>query len=110
MRNRLDPVLPFVALAVLACSRKPNEGTERTQPSASTPPVITAPAPAVSSAPAAAAIPEVTPVCAVESKKVWLKGANTLSGLTEAMLADGRAAIGFAVGNQPHILLVTNAG
>jgi hypothetical protein len=41
---------------------------------------------------------------------VWLKGANALTGLTEATLADGRAAVGFAIGNQAHILLVTSGG
>jgi hypothetical protein len=46
------------------------------------------------------------PVCKIQSKKVWASGANKLTGLTETVLPDGRAAVGFAVGNRPSVLVV----
>ena len=51
-----------------------------------------------------------TPVCKVESKKVWGSGLNKLTGLTEATLPDGRFAIGVAIGVQPHVLVISKGG
>ena len=106
----------FVVLSILscaACSRKSGEPTTASPPAsaiavnpkaqASAPAAVENTNPAAS---APVAVPEVPPVCKVESKKVWVAGANKLTGLTDAQLPDGRIAIGLAVGNQPEVLLV----
>jgi len=55
-------------------------------------------------------VPDIDPVCKVESKKVWASGGNKLTGLTDTTLPDGRIAVGLAVGNTPEVLLVAANG
>jgi len=112
MRNSTPYAITLIGLSVLGCSRKPEENKTQPVASPSVPAAVAASAsvaPAESAAAAPHVIPDQTPVCSVQSKKVWVKGANKLTGLTEAMLPDGRAAIGFAIGNQPQVLLVSAA-
>jgi hypothetical protein len=104
-------ILVFALVLLLACSRKASETVEQAQPSALASAQLAAAPSAATTAAASSALPspantELVPVCSVESKKVWVSGANQLTGLTEATLPDGRAAIGFAVGTQPRVLLV----
>jgi len=101
----------LVALSVLACTKKPSESESLPNPPAAASAALaavpsTAPMASASVAPEPPKVPDVPPVCQIESKKVWTKGVSRLTGLTEATLPDGRAAIGFVVGTQPQILLV----
>jgi hypothetical protein len=114
MRHSISIITSLAFVFALACTRKDTENKPQPQqqpPAVGSAPLAAAPsaapAPAASSAAAPASIPEVDPVCQIESKKVWVTGANKGTGLTEATLPDGRVAIGFAVGNQPHVLLVS---
>jgi hypothetical protein len=50
------------------------------------------------------------PACTVAAEKSWTTGANKVTGLTAAELPDGRVAIGLAVGNTPHVLVVGRNG
>lgn len=101
--------LALVALAALSCSKstpKPepapaSSATAPVAPTASQAQAVESAAPAASSA---AALPP--PICKTEWRKVWTSGADKLTGLTEAELADGRAALGLAVGIQPAVLLM----
>ena len=96
-----------------ACSRKPSDtGAAPSASAGSTSPAPAAPATSAhaDASVAVAPIPDLDPVCKVEQKKVWVSGGNKLTGLTDTTLADGRIAVGLAVGNAPEVLLVTANG
>lgn len=63
-------------------------------------------------APSAAVIkpPEGPPACTVSAKKTWASGANKVTGLATTELPGGRVAVGLAVGDQPHVLVVGPGG
>src|SRR5687768_1880588 len=48
-------------------------------------------------------------VCQVESHKVWGKHANRRTGITATRFGE-RVALGVALGNQPHVLVVEPSG
>ena len=48
-------------------------------------------------------------MCQVESHKVWGKQANRRTGITATRFGD-RVALGVALGNQPHVLVVEPSG
>lgn len=115
--------LPLLGVAALFLAGCPKE--DKPLPESRPEAVNTAPKPlssaASSAAPAAAVVsaaapsasaadPAKPPACRVTAEKVWTKGANRLTGLTHLELADGRIAIGMAVGNTPHTLLVGKGG
>ncbi len=70
-------------------------------------PAATTPSPAPSAEPVA---PAVEPVCKVDAQKVWTKGVNPTTGLTQVELPDGTNVLGFAIGNTPHVLTVAAGG
>jgi hypothetical protein len=111
MQNRAALCL-VAAVAAFGCSKP------KTEPA---PAISTTVAPIASAAPAASPAAETPapsasvpigppPICNVHSKKVWTSGANKLAGLTERDLGDGRLAIGFAVGTQPSVLVLSKGG
>lgn len=112
MHNRAALCL-VAAVAALGCS-KPKADPAPTTTTAAAPvaSAATAASVAASQAPAPSASVPVgpPPICTVESKKVWTSGANKLTGLTEQELDDGRVLIGFAIGTQPHVLIVSQGG
>jgi hypothetical protein len=112
------PMRPFtmVSCALLVaglpgCERNkpsPDPGTSRSATNATV--AASAPTPATAASASAAAPVGPPPVCRIDSKKTWGSGANKLTGLTEADLPDGRAAIGLAFGLQPHVLVISTGG
>jgi hypothetical protein len=111
MRCALKSFAVLAALTLFGCSRNtPKPEPEPVAASALKPAPASSAEPLASAPAASASVPLAPPpICTVESKKVWSSGANKLTGLTEAELADGRVALGFAVGNHPHVLLVSKA-
>lgn len=110
-------VLALSVLLLPACSKSTptsGAGTETTPASAKAPASAAPSAPAValpsSIAPAASSAVAPPPTCLLKSQKIWAKHPNKLTGLTVAELKDGRAAIGLALGNTPHVLVVGNNG
>ncbi len=101
-------VLALMGTTVCCCSRpKSGDGQQSAKANSSAASsVIESAAAVASSAPSAAPKDLEPPVCKIQSKKVWTAGANKLTGLTEAILPDGRAAVGFAVGTRPSVLVV----
>ncbi len=61
-------------------------------------------------APAASSGITAPPTCLERSQKVWAKNPNKLTGLSVAELRDGRVAVGLAIGNTPHVLVVGSDG
>ncbi len=90
-----------VALASGACSKKaaPTAAEPGPAPSAS----------AVAAAPASAA-PAAGAVCTVSGRSVWGKWANQRTGITATHLADGRVALGAALGDDPVVLVFDRSG
>jgi hypothetical protein len=67
---------------------------------------------AVASGPASASGPAADPgppVCSRAGQKTWGAGANKLTGLTTKKLGDS-IAIGFALGNEPRVLVIDKSG
>ncbi|MBI5536908.1 MAG: hypothetical protein HY898_29580 [Deltaproteobacteria bacterium] len=113
MQNRF--ALGLVAVLAAAGCSKSNPKPEPTPTTGSaTAPIVTAsasaPSAVASEAPAASVPVGPPPICNVQSKKVWSTGANKLAGLTEDELGDGRVLIGLAIGNQPHVLIMSPGG
>jgi hypothetical protein len=114
------PLLGLAALALTGCPKDDKAVAESRPEGLANGPkvVVTASAAAaavtsaapVASASASAAVPDKPPACRVSAEKVWAKGANRLTGLTHLELADGRIAIGMAIGNSPHTLLIGKGG
>jgi len=113
-------VAPWLLLAAGACKTDPAPApAATTAPAALAPTASTAPTAATSaSAPGAAAAPVdaglpaigAAPACKIVAQKSWAKGLNKTTGLTEVELPDGRVAIGFAVGNDPQVLVIGRKG
>ncbi len=110
------PVLaaaPLLLLAAVACKTDPQPApapaTSAPAPAAAAP---SAGVPAAASAAVDAGLPVIgaAPACKITAQKAWAKGLNKTTGLTEVELADGRVAIGFAVGNEPQVLVVGRNG
>jgi hypothetical protein len=105
--------LAAAALCLGACNNDP----PKADPSAAAPAVSAQPS-AVSSAAAAVKTaeaaplkpPEGPPACASTGKKTWATGVSKITGLATTELADGRVAVGLAVGDQPHVLVVGPGG
>ncbi|MFO0761886.1 MAG: hypothetical protein U0359_35925 [Byssovorax sp.] len=122
MKMRSASLLGFTALVLLGCGNKetPSPAPEKAKPAAAAPvesagkiaaaPAASATGGAAATSASAAAAPALPPACKVAAEKVWAKGANKLTGLTHLELADGRIAIGMAIGNTPHSLLVAKGG
>jgi hypothetical protein len=110
-------VAPWLLLAAGACKTDP-EPTPAPPPAptgASAAHTASAPAgasAAVASAPVDAGLPAIgaAPTCKIVAQKSWAKGLNKTTGLTEVELSDGRVAIGYAVGNEPQVLVVGSKG
>lgn len=107
MRLTETSIACLAIAAAFGCSR-PKADDKQATPQVT--PAVPSAAPSVSpSAPAAPSVAPANlepPVCEIQSKKVWASGANKLTGLTEAVLADGRVAVGFAIGNKPSVLAI----
>ena len=107
-------VTPLVCcLSLLACDKEPGKtapapsataaGSARTAPAAAATGGTT---PAAAAPGGSAAAAEHKAPCTQVSEKVWATGANPQTGLTAISLADGRVAVGLALGMVPHVLLV----
>jgi len=108
---------PYALAAAALCLGACNNDPPKADPSAAQPPSSAQPAPtAVTSAAAVAKTsealkpPEGPPACEVSAKKTWATGVNKITGLATTELADGRVAVGLAIGNQPHVLVVGPGG
>jgi hypothetical protein len=100
------------ALLLLACETKKDAPVVRADPITPVPATPTAAVAVVPSASAVTVPPEVPApqACKLMDQKVWGKGVNALAGLTVRELVDGRAAIGFAFGSTPKVLVVDRKG
>lgn len=101
-------------LAILAASTSFPScpfGSKETDPAPPIPlPTVTATASEAPSITASAAPMDPGTVCTTVREKVWSAGANKLTGLTAAPFADGRVAVGLAIGLSPHVLVVGKDG
>ena len=53
---------------------------------------------------------EQKPLCETIAQKSWGTGANRVTGLSTKRLIDQRIAVGLAIGNTPHVLVVSSSG
>jgi hypothetical protein len=115
VRTHASFALAAAALYLGACNNDPKPDPSAAPPTAAAP---TASAPgavsSAASAPTSEALPlkapEGPPACASTGKKTWATGVNKITGLATTELADGRVAVGLAIGNQPHVLVVGPGG
>ena len=107
MRPSLVSTLSLLALTVAACSKDepPPPAPTKTTESAAAVTSVAAPSPSASAVAIGA-----PPACRIEKQKSWAVGVNKLTGLTAVELADGRVAIGLAIGLEPKVLVVGKDG
>jgi hypothetical protein len=100
------------ALALAGCPKDnpPDPARPATSAATATTAAVSGAAAAPGASAGVAAPPSRPPACKISSEKVWGSGANKLTGLTAIDLADGRVAIGLALGNDPHVLVVGRSG
>ncbi|MEP7126722.1 MAG: hypothetical protein ABJE95_37680 [Byssovorax sp.] len=121
MKRGTLPLLVLGTLALPACSgEKPGGDAHPAASGTSAAPLSSSaasPGGAVSAGgPAAAAsalaLPPIgaPPACKISGQKVWGTGANKVTGLTDVDLPDGGVAIGLALGNDPHVLVIGKGG
>jgi hypothetical protein len=113
VRRHAPYALAAAALCLTACNNDPPKADpSAAQPTAAAQPGPPSSAAAVAKTGEAAPIkpPEGPPACASTAKKTWASGVNKITGLATTELADGRVAVGLAIGNQPHVLVVGPGG
>ncbi len=110
--RRLGWLGPMALLAIAGCKDKAGKDTPKEAPSSapSSAPSAGADTPATPSAEPAPPAPTAEPVCKVDAQKVWTKGINATTGITQVSLPGGQAALGFAIGNTPYVLTVSPGG
>lgn len=113
----LSTPTPLLALAL--CLAGCPESTPGAAPDAGGTPAATTSAAAAPSGSAAAAPtassrvpppPDANALCKTEGEKTWATGATRVTGLTTKRMADGRLAVGLAVGGTPHVLVFAASG
>jgi len=105
--------LVLSALGALGgCKDKAEKDTPKEAPaaSASAAASTTKDTPAASAEPAPTPAPTVEPVCKVDAQKVWTKGINATTGITQVTLPGGQGALGFAIGTTPYVLTMSPGG
>ncbi len=117
---RVRTVAPLFLLAAGACKSDPAPAPPTTTAAPTATAVTTATAAAQPTGSAASAVASgdaakppaigAAPACKITAQKSWAKGLNKTTGLTEVELADGRVAIGFAIGDAPQVLVVGRKG
>lgn len=120
MKRFTAPFLVLGTLALSSCSgEKPGGDAHPAASGTSAEPLSSSAAPSgavsaggPSAVASAAAAPPIgaPPACKISGQKVWGQGANKVTGLTDVDLPDGRVAIGLALGNEPHVLVIGKGG
>ncbi len=116
MKRSSAPLLVLGALALSSCSgEKPGADAHPAASASAAAPASAASSGSVAAAtavPSAAAAPPIgaPPACKISGQKVWGTGANKVTGLTDVDLPGGRVAIGLALGNDPHVLVIDKGG
>lgn len=115
MKRSTAPFLVLGTLALSSCSGEKPGGDAHPAASGTSPAALSSSAAAPSGAASAggaavvaSAAPPIgaPPACKISGQKVWGQGANKVTGLTDVDLPDGRVAIGLALGNEPHVLVI----
>ena len=116
MNRSTTPLFVLGALVLSSCTgEKPGEGA---RPAASGSAASAAPrasgasSAAVEAVASAAPAPPIgaPPACKITNQKAWGSGANKVTGLTDVDLPGGRVAVGLAIGNDPHVLVLDKGG